>query len=179
MSTSATLPLVRPDVEPIDPLGPRVAFVANTRDEEARAALQSHPASDEVDAAERVARRSIACFPMEIPSLAFAWGGMVGAVAGLFAGRPGAAVGAALGALVGALCGRLHDELSDERARRDDALDRAIGVAGGDLGAAPPDAPPAVLGHFGAASMGLGGGREPTREFTVGPLASIDARGGR
>jgi hypothetical protein len=84
------------------------------------------------------------------------------------AGPPGIVAGGIVGTALGIVAGlgldnaeRVHDE-------RDKELDHDIGVSEGDLGAAPPNAPPAVRGTYSAASAGVSPiGRAPTE----GPIS--------
>ncbi len=99
-------------------------------------------------------------------------GEIAGAVIGGVAGPAGAVAGMILGAMAGEVATEVF-EWESERSRRHEALlDEAIGVIGGDLGAAPPDAPRARIGAPSAASLGLGGsyGRTPA----AGPIQDVD-----
>jgi hypothetical protein len=65
-----------------------------------------------------------------------------------------------LGAVAGTLAGEVLGAESERKHRHDEQLDEDIGVIGGDLGAAPKDAPPARLGAPSAASVGVSTGGE-------------------
>jgi len=91
--------------------------------------------------AERQARAAIEKLSTDGRDTAIEWAGAVGGMAlGAIAGPAGVVVGGLLGAVAGASAGAM--------------LDEEIGVIGGDLGAAPPDAPPARIGAFSAGSAG-------------------------
>jgi hypothetical protein len=100
-------------------------------------------------------------------------GAVGGAVTGMLGGPPGMVAGAVIGGAIGAAAGvTLHREHVRHEAE-DAQLDRDIGVYGGDIGAAPPDAPKSQRGVFHAASMGVGGtggGTEPSE----GPMQNVD-----
>jgi len=97
-------------------------------------------------------------------------GAAVGAALGAFAGPPGLIAGALIGAAAGAATGRVLMETQVDSDLHDALLDDVIGVSGGDLGAASPDAPPAVRGTYSAASAG--GGSAETFDSTEdnGPI---------
>ena len=74
-------------------------------------------------------------------------GAIAGAAIGAVAGPPGIFAGTAIGAAIGAAAGAALDANDAWQDRRDSELDEDIGVAGGDIGAAPPNQPPARVGH--------------------------------
>ena len=90
-------------------------------------------------------------------------GAMVGAVVGAAAGPPGMVAGALIGAAAGALATEVMEADSERRAARTTKLDEEIGVIGGDLGAPNLKHPPAKIGAYSAAAVGVGaaGGDEP------------------
>jgi len=73
-------------------------------------------------------------------------GELVGAIVGSAAGPAGAVAGMVAGAMAGALAGRVLEDEARRAEVHDAQLDNAIGVTGGDLGAAPPNAPSARVG---------------------------------
>jgi Glycine zipper len=99
-------------------------------------------------------------------------GAAAGAATGTLGGPPGMVIGALLGGAIGAAAGvMLHRERA-EHAAEEEQLDRDIGVSGGNIGAAPPDAPRSVRGTFHAASMGVGGGG--TQAPSEGSMQTLD-----
>jgi hypothetical protein len=99
-------------------------------------------------------------------------GEIAGAVVGCAAGPVGAIAGMVIGGLAGEVAGEALDREAAFARRHDEELDETIGVYGGDLGAAPPDAPPARFGAPSAASLGLGGGGGATP--AEGPMQDVD-----
>ena len=81
------------------------------------------------------------------------------------------AVGAAVGVAIGAMAGLALRRAEVARIDHDEALDKEIGVIGGDLGAAPPDAPPPRIGAYHAASIGVGA---PTQAPAEGAIENLD-----
>ena len=100
-------------------------------------------------------------------------GAVAGAAMGAIAGPIGAVAGGALGGVIGAFAGQVLDENDAADAEHDQQLDRDIGVTEGDLGAASPDAPPALRGAYSAASAGGTGtgGSKPSE----GPMQDLDS----
>jgi hypothetical protein len=94
-------------------------------------------------------------------------GAVTGAATGAVAGPPGMVAGAVIGAAVGAVIGLGLDREDERKASHDQELDREIGVTEGDLGAARPDQPPAVVGAYSSGSAGAGGSGTSTSE---GPM---------
>lgn len=86
--------------------------------------------------------------------LGAATGAAVGAALGSFAGPPGIITGAVLGAAAGGAAGVALAEANEKRDSHDELLDEEIGVIGGDIGAAPPNAPEATRGTYSASSVG-------------------------
>ncbi len=78
-------------------------------------------------------------------------GAAAGAMSGVIAGPPGVVAGAVIGATVGAMAGAAVGADQQEKTAIDEKLDREIGVIGGDIGAAPPNQPPARVGTYSAA----------------------------
>jgi hypothetical protein len=99
-------------------------------------------------------------------------GAAAGASVGAMAGPPGIAAGAAVGAIAGAMAERAVRRDGDEHATEDARLDAEIGVSGGDLGAPNLRHPPARVGAYSSASLGVGqrGGRQPAE----GPIPEPD-----
>ena len=111
--------------------------------------------------------------PSSAPAALEVFSGMAaGAVAGAIAGPPGIIAGALLGSAVGAAASIALDAHHVEERRKEEALDEEIGVIGGDIGAAPPNQPPAKRGAFSAASMGLA--KESDVPPTEGPIQNVD-----
>jgi hypothetical protein len=111
--------------------------------------------------------------PSMAPALAeVAAGFAAGAAVGAIAGPPGMAAGALIGSVLGAAASFALDEDAEKRGVRDAELDQDIGVYGGDLGEAKADAPPAKIGAFHAASLGMGGGGGS--ETSDGPMQNVD-----
>ena len=100
-----------------------------------------------------------------------AGGAAVGAVAGLMAGPVGVAVGAALGAVAGAVAEAVvENEKAIDRAH-DAVLDDIIDVTSGEMGAPNLKHPPAKIGAYSAASMGISSGGGAPAE---GPFEDVD-----
>ena len=99
-------------------------------------------------------------------------GAAVGASVGAMAGPPGIAAGAAVGAIAGAMAERAVGREGDNHATEDARLDAEIGVSGGDLGAPNLRHPPARVGAYSRASVGVGqrGGGPPAE----GPIPEPD-----
>jgi hypothetical protein len=89
-----------------------------------------------------------------------AGGAIAGAAAGAIAGPPGAAAGAVIGAIAGALAGAAIDKTEDSHAAEERKLDREIGVSEGELGAPNLEHPPAKIGAYSGASVGVGASDE-------------------
>jgi len=102
-------------------------------------------------------------------------GAVAGATMGAIAGPPGMVAGGAMGAIVGALAGATLEREDVKRSRHDVDLDKEIGVIDGQMGAASPDAPPARIGAYSAASAGVGG--SPTPAPAEGGIQSLDDDG--
>ncbi len=86
----------------------------------------------------------------------------------LAAGPPGAIAGAVIGAgAIGSTSWALEAD-NAERALRDQQLDAEIGVSEGDLGVAGLKHPPAKVGAYSAASLGVGGSSDPV--LAEGPI---------
>jgi hypothetical protein len=98
-------------------------------------------------------------------------GEIAGALLGSAAGPVGTLAGMVIGALAGTVVGAGMDADAEQKHAHERELDEAIGVQGGDLGAAKPGAPPAVIGAFSMASSGAGGLRSTPAE---GPIQAID-----
>jgi nucleotide-binding universal stress UspA family protein len=98
-------------------------------------------------------------------------GAVAGATVGIVAGPPGVAIGTVIGAAMGMAAGKTLDNEDKRKHLREEQLDRAIGVSGGDLGAAPPNQPPARVGAYSAASAGVGASPSSSSE---GPIQSLD-----
>ncbi len=99
-------------------------------------------------------------------------GAVGGAVTGMLGGPPGMVAGAVIGGAIGAAAGvALHRDHVRHEAE-DAQLDRDIGVFGGDIGAAPPDAPKSKRGVFHATSLGVGGGAGSSP--SEGPMQNLD-----
>jgi hypothetical protein len=103
---------------------------------------------------------------------AAAGGAAAGAVAGVLAGPPGAIAGAVIGAAAGAMAECAVESEGAIARAKDAQLDDEIGVTAGDIGAPKLKHPPAKVGAFSAAALGLsGGGSYATAE---GPMSSSD-----
>jgi hypothetical protein len=98
-------------------------------------------------------------------------GAVAGAALGAVAGPPGIVAGGLVGTAMGVLAGVGLDNAEHAFEAHDHELDDEIGVTKGDLGAAPPDAPPAVKGCYSAASAGVASSRPTPAE---GPMQDID-----
>jgi hypothetical protein len=96
-------------------------------------------------------------------------GALAGAAIGSFAGPVGAIAGLAIGGVVGAAAD-MALERQHRRDRADEArLDAAVGIIDGDMGAASPDQPPAVVGAFSSGSAGAGAGPS-SHPVSEGPM---------
>ncbi len=100
-------------------------------------------------------------------------GAAVGAIAGagmgaLVAGPPGAIAGAVIGAAAGGSTSWALEGNNAELAKRDQQLDAEIGVSEGDLGAPGLKHPPAKVGAYSAASLGVGGSTDEV--LSEGPI---------
>jgi predicted lipid-binding transport protein (Tim44 family) len=156
---------------------PRNGYLPNTRDEEALEALR-HPAGPgEVEEAARSLRSLTRPRRVGTPAMGLLGGLAIGALVGLMAGAAGALAGAIVGTIIGLAAGFIYQEIQVSRERLDDRLDKEIGVTSGSLGEANPNAPPAQLGHFGAASVGGGSYNEGDRDRGSGPITNIDLEG--
>jgi hypothetical protein len=82
-------------------------------------------------------------------------GALGGAVLGTFGGPIGIVLGAIVGAAGGIGVGDVLNTIREHHRAHDEQLDKDIGVIGGDIGAAPWDQPPPVIGAY---SMGSAGG---------------------
>jgi hypothetical protein len=80
--------------------------------------------------------------------------------------------GAVIGAAMGAVIGHALDKEDERKESHDAELDREIGVTEGDLGAASPDQPAAVVGAYSGASAGAG---EAGSALSEGPMQKPDA----
>ena len=98
-------------------------------------------------------------------------GAVAGAALGAVAGPPGIVAGGIVGTAMGVLAGVGLDNAEHAAKAHDRELDDDIGVTKGDLGAAPPNAPPAVKGCYSAASSGVSSSRPTPAE---GPMQDID-----
>ena len=98
-------------------------------------------------------------------------GTVAGAVVGSIAGPVGAVAGAIVGSVAGAAAGALLEVESERESRHDEELDEAIGVYDGQLGAAPPNAPPARIGAFSSGASGAGRSSVPPAS---GPIQDVD-----
>jgi hypothetical protein len=78
----------------------------------------------------------------------------------------------AIGAAAGALAERVLGRDAERRAEKDARLDADIGVSGGEMGAPNLRHPPARVGAYSAASVGVGevGGKIPAE----GPIPDPD-----
>ena len=98
-------------------------------------------------------------------------GEFVGAIVGSAAGPVGTVAGMIVGAAAGALTAHVLEDEKRRAWKHDAELDEEIGVTAGDLGAAPPDAPPARIGAPSGASCGIGfSGGTPAE----GPIQELD-----
>jgi hypothetical protein len=102
-------------------------------------------------------------------------GAVAGATMGAIAGPPGVVAGGAMGAVVGALAGAALERDDLRRTRHDEDLDKEIGVIDGEMGAASPDAPPARVGAYSAASAGVS--RPATPAPAEGGIQTLDDDG--
>ena len=98
-------------------------------------------------------------------------GTVAGAVVGSIAGPVGAVAGAIVGSLAGAVAGAALEDEDARASQHDEELDEAIGVYDGELGAAPPNAPPARIGAFSAGASGAGRTSVPPAS---GPIQDVD-----
>jgi hypothetical protein len=99
-------------------------------------------------------------------------GTAAGAAAGLMGGPPGVVAGAIIGTLVGAGAAVALDADREATSVRQAALDRTIGVVGGSIGAASPNAPPARIGAFSIASMGISSHGPDSSD---GPMQNVES----
>jgi hypothetical protein len=98
-------------------------------------------------------------------------GAAAGAVLGAAAGPAGAVAGALIGAAAGAAAASALEKDAARKAAHARELDEEIGVTGGDLGAPNLKHPPARVGAYSGASVGVatpGGDEEPAE----GPIPS-------
>jgi hypothetical protein len=100
---------------------------------------------------------------------AAAGGAVAGALAGALAGPPGAIAGAVIGAAAGAVAESAVERDGAVARARDAQLDKEIGVTAGDIGAPNLKHPPAKVGAYSAAALGLSGGGHPSAN---GPISS-------
>ena len=83
----------------------------------------------------------------------------------------GTVAGAVVGSIAGATAGAVLEDESERAHQHDEELDQAIGVYDGELGAAPPNAPPARIGAFSAGASGAGRTSTPPAS---GPIQDVD-----
>jgi len=76
-------------------------------------------------------------------------------------------VGGALGGVASALATAVIENEEHAKSVREEELDKEIGVIDGEMGAASPDAPPAIIGAFSAASAGASRPSRPPSEGTI------------
>ena len=100
-------------------------------------------------------------------------GTVAGAVVGSIAGPVGAIAGAIVGSVAGAVAGAALEDEDARASQRDEELDETIGVYDGQIGAAPPNAPPARIGAFSAGASGAGAGRTSVPPAS-GPIQDVD-----
>jgi hypothetical protein len=101
-------------------------------------------------------------------------GAACGAALGAFAGPPGLIAGALIGAAAGAATGKVLMETQEDADAHDAMLDEVIGVTSGHLGAASPDAPPAVRGTYSAGSAGAASAETIDWTEDDGPIPHSD-----
>jgi hypothetical protein len=82
-------------------------------------------------------------------------GAVVGAVVGAAAGPPGIVAGALIGAVAGAVSAAALETGTAREEARTRELDKEIGVTDGDLGAPNLKHPPAKVGAYSGAAVGL------------------------
>jgi hypothetical protein len=93
---------------------------------------------------------------LEHQSEGAAAGALAGALVGAAAGPPGAIAGAILGGAAGAMAGGAMDGQAVADAAHTRQLDATIGVSGGEMGAPNLEHPPARIGAYSSASVGVG-----------------------
>ena len=121
----------------------------------------------------RTQHKAPAGVPEKFPrGLGVVAGEIAGALVGSAAGPAGAVAGMILGGLVTEVTSEVLERDAVEARRHDEELDETIGVYDGQLGAAPPGAPPARIGAPSAASLGLGDGSGHTP--AEGPIQDVD-----
>jgi len=101
-------------------------------------------------------------------------GALAGAAFGAVAGPPGIVAGAIVGGVAGAITGAALDQEASRQAARTRELDVEIGVDDGELGAPNLAHPPARVGAFSAASLGVdaSSGEQPAE----GPMQSPEGK---
>ncbi len=95
-------------------------------------------------------------------------GAAAGGIAGALAGPPGMVAGAVVGGAVGALGALALQRTDEEEEATRRRLDAELGISGGDIGAPNLVHPPARIGAYSAAAMGVSSSGEA--EAAEGPI---------